>query len=247
MSENTIELVDATKDYITGGVTFKALRGISLKVRKGEFVSIVGPSGSGKSTLLHLLGCLDIPTSGEVYLDGTPVFKMTPDELADARNRKIGFVFQAFNLASTLSAAKNVELPLMIREIDEAERAARVEKALAIVGLSGKANNKSNQLSGGEKQRVAIARAIVTDPEMILADEPTGNLDSHSGKEIMDFLARLWRDKGITIIIVTHEPVVASYSERTIHIRDGGIEKETRQKPRAITDNSDFNIKVKEG
>src|SRR5271157_1532516 len=235
MSENTIELVNATKDYVTGGVTFQALRGISLKIRKGEFVSIVGPSGSGKSTLLHLLGCLDVPTSGEVYLDGKPISKMSGDELAEDRNKKIGFVFQAFNLSSTLTVFRNVELPLIICEMEEEARAKIVDDRLAIVGLLPKRNNLPSQLSGGERQRAAIARAIANNPEMILADEPTGNLDSKSGKVVMDFLYNLWKEKGITIVIVTHEPVVAAYSERTIYIRDGKVEKETTQKPKIAT------------
>jgi putative ABC transport system ATP-binding protein len=219
------------------------LKNVSLKVKKGEFVSIVGPSGSGKSTLLHMLGCLDVPTSGEVYLDGMAISKMGADELAEARNRKIGFVFQAFNLSSTLTVAKNVELPLMISEADEKGRAKVVDDCLSIVGLSDKHNSKPSQLSGGERQRVAIARALANNPEMILADEPTGNLDSKSGKDVMDFLSGLREKKGITIIIVTHEPVVAAYTERTIHIRDGRIEKETTQKPRTAKDGE--NIKVK--
>jgi putative ABC transport system ATP-binding protein len=237
MGDTTIEIKDATKEYRSDGARFQALKGVSLKVRKGEFVSIVGPSGSGKSTLLHLLGCLDVPTTGEVYLDGTAISKMNPDELAEARNRKIGFVFQAFNLSPTLTVFKNVELPLMISEMDEEERAPIVTRCLSIVGLSSKVNNKPSQLSGGERQRVAIARALANSPEMILADEPTGNLDSKSGKDVMDFLSSLWKEHGLTVVIVTHEPVVAAYSERTIHIRDGRVEGETLHKPqRATTD-----------
>ena len=244
MSDYVIEIDDVTKEYVSDHTRFQALKDVSLKVRKGEFVSIVGPSGSGKSTLLHMLGCLDVPTSGEVYLDGTPISKMSSDELADARNRKIGFVFQAFNLASTLTVSKNVELPLMISGMDEKEREAIVKDRLSIVGLSSKYHNKPSQLSGGEKQRAAIARALANSPKMILADEPTGNLDSKSGKDVMDFLSLLWKEKGITVIIVTHEPVVAAYSERVIHIRDGRIEKETKQAPRAAKDFE--NIKFKE-
>jgi len=246
MSENIIEISHATKEYVTDGTRFQALRDVSLKVRKGEFVSIVGPSGSGKSTLLHLLGCLDVPTSGEVFLDGVAISKMGEDELAEARNRKIGFVFQAFNLSSTLNVSRNVELPLMISEMDDEKRAEIVKHCLEIVGLSDKSHNKSSQLSGGEKQRVAIARALANDPEMILADEPTGNLDSKSGKDIMDFLANLWQEKGLTVIIVTHEPVVAAYSERMIHIRDGRIESETLQKPKKATNHEELKIKEHE-
>jgi len=244
MADFIVEIKDATKEYKSDGTSFQALKNISLKVKKGEFVSIVGPSGSGKSTLLHLLGCLDVPSSGEVYLDGMAISKMGADELAEARNRKIGFVFQAFNLSSTLTAAKNVELPLMISETDESERARLVDECLSIVGLLDKRGSKPSQLSGGERQRVAIARALVNNPEMILADEPTGNLDSKSGKDVMDFLTGLRKRKGITIIIVTHEPVVAAYSERTIHIRDGRIEKETTQKPRTAKDWESIKVKA---
>lgn len=243
MGDTTVEIKEATKEYVSEGNRFQALKGVSLRIRKGEFVSIVGPSGSGKSTLLHLLGCLDTPTSGEVFLDGVPISGMSPDELAEARNRKIGFVFQAFNLAPTLTVFKNVELPLMISEMEEGEREPIVRKCLSIVGLTSKINSKPSQLSGGERQRVAIARALANSPEMILADEPTGNLDSKSGKDVMDFLSDLWKDHGLTIVMVTHEPVVAAYSERTIHIRDGRIENETLHKPQRAAGES---LKIKE-
>jgi putative ABC transport system ATP-binding protein len=243
MSEFIAEIDKATKEYSIGNAHFQALKGVSLKIRKGEFVSIMGPSGSGKSTLLHLLGCLDVPSSGEVFLDGMPVSKMNEDQLAEARNRTIGFVFQAFNLAPTLTVFKNVELPLIIREMDETERTGIVEERLSGVGLSPKRDNMPSQLSGGERQRVAIARALANSPLMILADEPTGNLDSESGKEVMDFLSRLWKEKKITVIIVTHEPVVAGYSERVVHLRDGLIEKEELQKPRIAKDGSSIKIK----
>ena len=243
MSEFILAIENATKEYRSDHTVFQALRGISLKIRKGEFVSIVGPSGSGKSTLLHLLGCLDVPTSGEVYLDGKPISKMSGDELAEDRNKKIGFVFQAFNLSSTLTVFRNVELPLMICEMEEKTRAKIVDDRLNIVGLLPKRNNLPSQLSGGERQRAAIARAIANNPEMILADEPTGNLDSKSGKVVMDFLYNLWKEKGITIVIVTHEPVVAAYSERTIYIRDGKVEKETTQKPKIAT-HEDLKVKA---
>ncbi len=242
MGDTIIEIENAVKEYDTDGTRFQALKGISLKIKKGSFVSIVGPSGSGKSTLLHLLGCLDVPTSGEVYLDGVAISQMGGDELAMARNRKIGFVFQAFNLAPTLSVFKNVELPLMISEMEDEKRQPIVERCLSIVGLSSKVHNLPSQLSGGERQRVAIARAIANSPEMILADEPTGNLDSRSGKDVMDFLSGLWKDHGLTVVIVTHEPVVAAYSERTIYIRDGRVEKETTQKPK-IADGNEIKLK----
>ena len=242
MAENIIELKDVTKGYHLDHTVFQALKGVSLKIKRGEFVSIVGPSGSGKSTMLHMLGCLDVPTSGEVFLDGMPISKMSGDQLAEARNRKIGFVFQAFNLAPTLSVYKNVELPLMISEMERVKRDAIVRDKLNIVGLSSKLDSMSSQLSGGERQRVAIARALANSPELILADEPTGNLDSKSGKDVMDFLSGLWKKHGITIIIVTHEPVVAGYSQRVVHIRDGRIEKETFQVPKTA-DEDDLKIK----
>lgn len=242
MTQNAIEISNAVKEYRTGGSTFQALKGISLKIKKKEFVSIMGPSGSGKSTLLHMLGCLDTPTEGEVYIDGTAISKMDEDQLAKVRNERIGFVFQAFNLASTLTVFKNVELPLMISEIEEQDRAKKVNDALSIVGLLSKINNKPSQLSGGEKQRVAIARALVNNPQIILADEPTGNLDSKTGKDIMDFLSDLWVKKGITIIIVTHEPVVADYAQKIIHIKDGRVEKEVSGKTIHV---SNIDIKTK--
>ncbi|VVB98300.1 putative ABC transporter ATP-binding protein [uncultured archaeon] len=242
--DDIIIIENATKEYSSGLATFQALKGANLRIRRGEFVSIIGPSGSGKSTLLHLLGCLDKPTYGEVYLDGAPLSKMDDNALAEARNSKIGFVFQAFNLAPTLSVFKNVGLPLMIRDADEAEISRRVTELLDAVGLSGKQASKPSQLSGGEKQRVAIARALANNPAVILADEPTGNLDSKSGKDVMDFLAALWKQHGVTVIVVTHEPVVAAYSERVIQLRDGRIEKDAAQKPK-IPDNKD-SIKIKE-
>ena len=243
MAQATIEIKEATKEYETEGARYQALKGVSLRIEKGEFVSIVGPSGSGKSTLLHLLGCLDTPTSGEIYLDGTMVSSMSGDELAEARNRKIGFVFQAFNLAPTLTVFKNVELPLMISEMEEGQREQIVMRCLSIVGLTPKVHNKPSQLSGGERQRVAIARALANGPEMILADEPTGNLDSKSGKDVMDFLSGLWKEHGLTVVIVTHEPVVAAYSQRTIHLRDGRIENETFHKPQKAAGHE---LKIKE-
>ncbi len=230
-AKDVIRLEKVTKEYAMEKSTFQALREVSLSIKHGEFVSIVGPSGSGKSTLLHMLGCLDVPTSGEVYLGGVPVSNMGGDELAEARNRKIGFVFQAFNLAPTLTVFKNVELPLIIREEDEKKREKIARDRLQAVGLTPKMANMPSQLSGGEKQRVAIARALATDPDIILADEPTGNLDSKSGLEVMNFISALWKRKAITVIVVTHEPLVAAYAERKISIRDGMVEKDARQKP----------------
>lgn len=224
-----IELRDVVKEYKTGKTVFSALRGINLRIEKGEFVSIMGPSGSGKSTMLHFLGFLDKPTSGEVLIDGEAMSKMDRDGLAYIRNKKIGYVFQSFNLAPTLSVAKNVELPLIIREMDRAKREKKVRDMLSLVRLLPKWDSVPSQLSGGEKQRAAIARALSTDPDIILADEPTGNLDSSSGKEVMDFIYNLWKMHGKTVVIVTHEPVVAAYARRTVHIRDGQIEKDVSQ------------------
>lgn len=239
-----IRLSGVSKAYGRENV-FYALRDADLEIRKGEFISIIGPSGSGKSTLLQLLGCLDKPTGGEIYFEGVPVSSMDDDTLAETRNRMIGFVFQAFNLSPTLDVSRNVGLPLMIRGAEERDIGSKVDSLLSAVGLSGKKSNKPSQLSGGEKQRAAIARALTNDPRIILADEPTGNLDSKSGRDVMDILSRLWKEKGVTVIVVTHEPVVASYSGRVLHIRDGRIEKDVKQRPRALSDDNDIDIKVK--
>jgi len=227
-----LELRDVVKEYRTGKTSFKALRGVSLSIEEGEFVSIMGPSGSGKSTMLHFLGFLDKPTSGEVLIAGKAMSGMDRDGLAIIRNEKIGYVFQSFNLAPTLSVAKNVELPLILREMERPKREAKVREMLSLVHLLPKWDNLPSQLSGGEKQRVAIARALSTDPDIILADEPTGNLDSSSGKDVMDFIYSLWKDNGKTVVIVTHEPLVAEYAKRTIHIRDGNIERDVAQSGR---------------
>jgi len=232
MKDIALELKDITKEYRTGKTAFRALDNVSLKIKEGEFVSIMGPSGSGKSTLLHFLGFLDRPTKGEAYIEGKPLSNMNSDELADVRNNKIGFVFQSFNLAPTFGVAKNVELPLTINGISKNERKKRVTELLELVGLLDKWNNLPSQLSGGEKQRTAMARALAQKPKIILADEPTGNLDSKSGKEILDRLHDLWKNHGMTIVMITHEPVVAAYAERTVYIRDGKIEADIKQKPR---------------
>lgn len=225
--------MDVCKEY-DGATPFLALKELNLEIGEDEFVSIVGPSGSGKSTLLHILGCLDKPTTGEMYLDGVKVSTLGDDALADIRRDKIGFVFQAFNLASTLSVFQNVELPLMIRSIDAAGRKKTVDRLLGLVGLQSKARNMATQLSGGEKQRVAIARALANDPSILLADEPTGNLDSKSGKDVMDLFAKLWSDEGMTIILITHEPQVAAYANRILYLRDGQIERDTSNKPKKV-------------
>lgn len=229
MNESVLKLVDVTKIY-EGATPFLALDKINVDIRRGELVSIVGPSGSGKSTLLHLLGCLDRPTSGEIFIDGKPLSKMNDDSVADIRRDTIGFVFQAFNLAPTLTVFKNAELPLMIRNTPKAEREARTRKNLEAVGLSDKAGNLPSQLSGGQKQRVAIARALSNEPKIILADEPTGNLDSKTSKEIMAKIIALSRDRGITVILVTHDSELAKQTDRIVRIMDGKIESDTRRK-----------------
>ena len=242
MKKTILELKGITKEYGIGKSNFKALDGVSLSINEGEFVSITGPSGSGKSTLLHFLGFLDKPTSGEVYVDGMAMGEMNENGLAETRNSKIGFVFQAFNLAPTLTVGRNVELPLTISGMGRKERAKRAGELLSAVGMLEKKGSMPSQLSGGEKQRAAIARALANNPKIILADEPTGNLDSKSGKEVLDILHGLWEKDGKTIVIITHEPVVAAYAERTIRLRDGKIEGDARQKPRKAEEHE---IKIK--
>lgn len=228
--EKFVMRMEGVSKFYEGASGFQALRNISFGVKKGEFVSIVGPSGSGKSTLLHLLGCLDKPTGGEVYVDGVNATRLNDEELADIRRHRIGFVFQAFNLASTLNVFKNVELPLIISDENEGERRLRVKELLKLVGLENKEENMPCELSGGEKQRVAVARALANKPSILLADEPTGNLDSKSGKEVMDLFSRLW-ENGMTVIVITHEPQVAAYAGRKLSIRDGRVEQDVHQKP----------------
>jgi putative ABC transport system ATP-binding protein len=226
-----IRLDNVSKVY-DGSTPFLALDRISLSIRQGEFIAIVGPSGSGKSTLLHILGCLDRPSKGEVYIDGIPISGMSDDEISVIRRDTIGFVFQAFNLAPTLNVFKNVELALMISGKEKQKRAQIVEKYLAQVGLSGKKYNYPSQISGGEKQRVAIARALANEPKIILADEPTGNLDSKSSEEILGYIESLWKKLGVTVIIVTHDMNVASRANRIIRIKDGKIESDFANKRR---------------
>ena len=211
--------------YLDGGIEVPALRGVSLEVEKGEFVAIMGPSGSGKSTFMNLVGCLDIPTRGELFLEDTELSLLTQDQLASIRNKKIGFVFQNFNLLPRTSALENVELPLLYNKSAARNGHGHAVDALAQVGLEHKIHNLSNQLSGGEQQRVAIARALVNNPLLILADEPTGNLDTHTSKEIMDILLYLNKTHTITIILVTHEATVANYANRQVFFRDGKIIK----------------------
>jgi len=208
---------------LDGHAEVHALRGVSLQVDPGEFVAVMGPSGSGKSTFMNLLGCLDTPTQGKLLIEGTEVSSLTPNQLADMRNKKIGFVFQNFNLLSRTSALENVELPLIYGKIASAQRQKRAKEALARVGLQERMHNLSNQLSGGEQQRVAIARALVNNPALILADEPTGNLDTQTSTEIMNIVQDLNQNSGITIILVTHEPDIAKFAKRQVHFRDGKI------------------------
>ena len=222
-----IAVRDLVKTYYVGEVTVRALRGANMDVYPGEFVAVTGPSGSGKSTLMHIIGCLDRPTSGQYILDGKDVSKMSKDELALIRNRKIGFVFQGFNLLSRTTALDNVELPLLYNgaaKLKAAERHTRAMEALKIVGLGERVHHYPNQLSGGQQQRVAIARALVTQPTILLADEPTGNLDTRTSIEVMDIFQRLNVERGITILLITHEMDIAEYGTRLVRFRDGRIQ-----------------------
>jgi len=233
---NIIEVKNLKKSYHDGSDTI-ALRGVTFGVRKGEFVAIMGPSGSGKSTLLHLLGLLDEPSSGQYHFDGKNISAYSGDELADLRNRKIGFVFQMFNLLARTSVLENVKLPLYYSDIPENEWEGRARKAVEAVGLGHRMEHHPGELSGGEKQRVAIARALVTEPEVIFADEPTGNLDSKSGKNVMSIIQKLNEDQGKTIVLITHETSTAEHAERIIRLIDGEIESDAKVKNRLkITD-----------
>jgi len=222
-----ITLDHVHKVYQMGDVEIHALRGVSLHIDRGEFIAIMGASGSGKSTMMNIIGCLDRPTRGQYFLEGQDVSQLSRDELADIRNRKIGFVFQGFNLLPRTSALENVELPMLYLGIKTAERLQRAKEALDLVGLGSRINNMPNQLSGGQQQRVAIARALVNDPSIILADEPTGNLDSRTSVEVMDVFQRLNADRGITIALVTHEPDIAQYARRIIVFKDGRIKNDS--------------------
>jgi putative ABC transport system ATP-binding protein len=219
-----ISVRSLVKTYVVGEVEVRALRGVNLEVQKGEFLAVTGPSGSGKSTFMHIIGCLDRPTSGQYFLDGNDVSRMSKDALADVRNTKIGFVFQGFNLLSRTTALDNVELPLLYRGgLKTAERHRRALSALEAVGLGNRADHHPNQLSGGQQQRVAIARALINEPSILLADEPTGNLDTKTSIEVMGIFQRLNRERNITVVLITHEHDIAEYGTRTASFRDGVV------------------------
>jgi putative ABC transport system ATP-binding protein len=225
-----LETRDLTKEYRVGDHIVHALRGVSLTIDAGEFVTIVGPSGSGKSTFMHILGCLDRPTRGQYLLNARDVSTLPPDELARVRNEMLGFVFQGFNLLARTSALENVELPLLYTRlgvVKTAERHRRAVAALDAVGLTDRAEHHPNQLSGGQQQRVAIARALITEPSVLLADEPTGNLDTATSHEVMEIFARLQRERGLTIVVITHERDIAAYGTRTVDFRDGKVVADT--------------------
>lgn len=222
-----IELRDLTKDYRVGDMVLHVLKGVSLKIDRGEFVAVMGPSGSGKSTLLHILGCLDKPTSGEYKLDGQSVGELSRDQLAEIRSRKIGFVFQQFNLLARTTALENVELPLLYSSQPQGNGHEKAMRALEAVGLADRADHQPTQLSGGQQQRVAIARALINDPQLLLADEPTGALDSATGLEIMGIFQHLNRRSGITIVVVTHDKDIAAFARRIIEFRDGRMVSDT--------------------
>ena len=224
MNDIVIELQNVKKVYKMDGVETHALRGIDLQIRKKEFIAIMGPSGSGKSTLLHMVGALDKPSYGKILLDSVDISKLKESDLARLRGKKIGFIFQFFNLHPTLTALENVELPMMINGMDRVKRRKKAFKLLKSVGLDKRADHLPSQLSGGEHQRVAIARALANDPEIILADEPTGNLDTKTEAEIMEFLIRLQKEKQMTVAVITHEKEITDYAERIVHLVDGRIQ-----------------------
>ncbi len=224
----SISVRDLKKTYAVGEVQVEALRGVSLEIEDGEFVAVIGPSGSGKSTLMHILGCLDRPTSGRYFLGEREVSEISPDERASLRNRQIGFVFQSFNLLPRTPAVENVELPLLYNggKLSRSQRRTRAVEMLASLGLSDRALHHPNQLSGGQQQRVAIARALINSPALLLADEPTGNLDSQTSREIMELFSRLNQERGLTLVIITHERVIAECASRIVELRDGKVEND---------------------
>ncbi len=225
MNDIIIRTEGLTKDYVLGAETVHAVRGVDIEISKGEFVAVMGPSGSGKSTLMNLIGCLDTPTRGEYWLNGTAVKELSDDELARIRNREIGFVFQTFNLLPRATSLHNVELPLIYAGIRGKDRREKAREKLELVGLADRVDHKPPELSGGQRQRVAVARALVNNPALLLADEPTGNLDSKTGTEIMEVLRGL-NEQGQTIVLVTHESHIAAYAQRQVHLRDGLVERD---------------------
>ena len=240
-----LEALSVTKSYDLGEVQVHALRGVDLRVCEGEMLSIMGPSGSGKSTLMHIIGMLDTPTEGRVVIEGEDVSGFSPNRLASVRNKRIGFVFQTFNLLARTSAQANVELPLTYSGVLGPKRARRAREALERVGLGHRLGHFPNQLSGGQQQRVAIARALVTEPSIVLADEPTGNLDSYSGIEVMAMLQEL-HSQGITVVVVTHDAAVARHGERIVHLRDGRIVREEAVEDRLIAEEEERDLKPEE-
>lgn len=238
MSKVSIKLSNLCKNYGVGDMETKILKNLSIEIAEGEYVAIMGPSGSGKSTLMHILGALDLPTSGKYYLDGKDVSSLDDDQLAEIRNKKIGFVFQAYNLLARTSALENVMLPMDYADIPEDEQAPKAKKLLEIVDLSNRLDHSPNKLSGGQQQRVAIARALIMNPSMILADEPTGNIASDQAEEVMAIFQKL-NDRGNTIVVITHEPDIAVHAKRIIHLKDGVIVSDEINKKRHI-------IKVKD-
>jgi putative ABC transport system ATP-binding protein len=232
MTAALIKIENLWKIYELGDVSVTALAGVSLEIGRGEFTAVMGASGSGKSTLMNLIGCLDRPTRGSYRLDGVDVSTLTSDQRAEIRNQKIGFVFQSFNLIPRTSALENVELPLFYGDLPFTEQLARARQALATVGLADREQHVPNQLSGGQQQRVAIARALVNRPSLVLADEPTGNLDTRTSIEILDVFRQLNRSQGLTVVLVTHEPDIAAYAERVVTFRDGHIISDVRERPK---------------
>jgi putative ABC transport system ATP-binding protein len=224
VSEIVVRVEDVTKEYAMGRTVVKALRGVSLEIARREFLCIAGPSGSGKTTLLNLIGCLDKPTSGRILLEGQDVSKLSPKELAWVRRRRLGFVFQTFNLVPVLTAYENIELPLLLLGVGAAERRRRVYALLEALGISELAHHRPDEMSGGQQQRVSIARALITEPALVLADEPTANLDSETGKAIIELMHELNRERGTTFVFSTHDPKVMERASRLIHIRDGQID-----------------------
>jgi putative ABC transport system ATP-binding protein len=232
MGKSVISLKDVWKTYNMGEFDVHALRGVSLDIKKNEFVAIVGPSGSGKSTMMNMVGCLDLPSKGQVFLDGDDITGFSESKLASTRGKKIGFVFQQFNLIPTLTALENVMLPLEFQDVNSSLAREKAKELLNLVGLQDRMEHLPSQLSGGQMQRVAIARSLAPDPEIILADEPTGNLDSKTGEFILGFFNKIYEEDGKTIIIVTHDLNIANYAKRTIHLKDGKVEKIESRRPR---------------